>query len=70
MSVYLSVPEGLEPELLRQLARVHGVGQVLLVGEDQESSVAQLIFLQLESKLKTVLEITIASVQGRGSRAA
>ena len=52
MKANLSVPESLEAELLRQLARVHGVGQVLLVGEHQEGGVSQLVFLKLKGKKK------------------
>ena len=42
----LPVPEVLQPELVRELARAHGVRQVLLVGEDEEVRVPQLVFLQ------------------------
>ena len=33
---HLPVPEVLQPELVGQLTGAHGVGQVLLVGKDEE----------------------------------
>ena len=37
---YLSVSEVLKSELVCELARAHGVGQILLVGEHQEVGVS------------------------------
>ena len=49
-SSHLSVPEVLQSELVGQLAGAHGVGQVLLVGEDEQVRVTQLVFLELEEE--------------------
>jgi len=46
LDVPLPVPEVLQPELVCELTSAHGIGQVLLVGEDEEMRVSQLVLLQ------------------------
>lgn len=45
LDVPLALAQRVQPELVRDLRRRHGVGQVLLVGEHQEHGVAQLVLL-------------------------
>ena len=50
MTPDLSVPAQLvESEALLYLRDGHGVREILLVGEDQEKSIAQLILIQLHT---------------------
>lgn len=46
LNVPSSLPQAMETELISDFGCVHGVGQVLLVGEDEEESVSQLILVQ------------------------
>ena len=39
----VALAQGVEAELVGDLCRVHGVGQILLVGEHQQHGVAQLV---------------------------
>ena len=48
--LYFSVPELLESEFICEFAGTHRIGQVLFVGEHQEVSFAQFIFLKLEKQ--------------------
>lgn len=42
----LSLSQAVQAELVSNLCRVHGVGQILLVGKDEKKSVAKLIFVE------------------------
>ena len=56
------LPEAVEAELVGDLRRVHRVGQILLVGEDQEDGIPQLILVQHALKLLPGLDNTVAIV--------
>ena len=55
LSLYLDVPvpvpHVVQPELVGDLGGVHGVGEVLLVGEDEEHGVTELVLGQHSVKL-------------------
>jgi len=57
-----TLSEAVEAELVGDLGSVHGVGQILLVGEDQEESVPQLVLVQHALQLLARLNNTIAIV--------
>jgi len=46
LNVPLSVTQGRQAQLISHLGGVHGLGQILLVGEDQEDGVPELVFVQ------------------------
>ena len=46
LDVPLSVTQGRQAQLISHLGGVHGLGQILLVGEDQEDGVPELVFVQ------------------------
>ena len=46
LNVPVPVPHVVQPQLVRDLGGVHGVGQVLLVGEHQHHRVPQLVLSQ------------------------
>lgn len=52
----------MKSELIGDLGSVHGVGQILLVGEDEEKSITELILVQHALKLLTSLADTVAIV--------
>jgi len=45
----VALADGVEAELVRDLGGSHGIGKVLLVGENQQDSVAELILLPAEA---------------------
>ena len=53
----------MEAELVGDLGRVHGVGEVLLVGEHEEERVAQLVLVQHPLQLLARLRDTLAVVR-------
>lgn len=52
----------MEAELIRDLGGVHGIGQILLVCEDKQESIAQLIFVQHPLQLLACLGNTLPIV--------
>ena len=46
LDVPLSVSEAVQTQLVGHLGGTHGVGQILLVGEDQEDGLTQLVLVQ------------------------
>ena len=68
LSLYLDVPvpvpHVVQPELVGDLGGVHGVGEVLLVGEDEEHGVTELVLGQHSVKLVPGLSypLTIVAV--------
>jgi len=63
LDVPRSLAETVEPELVGNLSRVHRVGEILLVGKDQEERVAQLILVEHALQLLTSLGYTLAIVR-------
>jgi len=59
LNVPVSVPEAVEPKLVCDLGCVHGVGQVLLVGEYQQHGLTQLILCQHPHQLVPRLSNTL-----------
>jgi len=51
-----------QAELIGDVGSVHGVGQILLIGENQEEGVAQLILTQHSCQLLLGLDDTFAVV--------
>jgi hypothetical protein len=64
LNVPQPVPQAVKAELLSDLCGVHGVGQVLLVGKDEEHGVPELVLVQHPLKLlaRFVHTITIVGV--------
>jgi hypothetical protein len=58
-----SLPESVQAELIRDLRRVHGVREILLVCEDKEEGIAKLIFVQHSLELLARLRHTLAIVR-------
>ena len=56
------LPEAVEAELVRDLSGVHGVGEILFVGENEEEGVAELILVEHALKLLTSLGDTFPIV--------
>lgn len=52
----------MQAKLVSDLSGVHGVGQILLVGEDEEQSVAELVLVEHALKLLTGLDDTVTIV--------
>ena len=63
---YLDVPrpltEALQTELIGDLRGVHGVGQILLVGKDEEESVTKLVLVKHALELLACLRDTFSVV--------
>ena len=53
----------MKAKLVGDLSGVHGIGQILLVGEHQEEGVAQLVLVQHTVKLLTCLRNTLAVIR-------
>jgi hypothetical protein len=51
-----------QAKLVGDLGCVHGVGQILLVGEDEEESVTELVLVEHALELLTGLDNTVAIV--------
>ena len=52
----------MQAKLVGDLGCVHGVGQILLVGEDEEESVTELVLVEHALELLTGLDNTVAIV--------
>lgn len=65
--IYLDVPgalpEAVETELIGDLSGVHGVGKILLVGENEEESIAQFVLVQHPLELLTSFGHTLSIVR-------
>ena len=59
----MALAEGVQAKLVRDLRGVHGVRQILLVGEDQEHGLAQLVLVQHAVQLVAGLADTVAIVR-------
>ena len=57
------LPQSLELELVRNLGGVHGVGQILLVGKDEEEGIPQFVFTQHSLEFLACFGHTIAIVR-------
>ena len=57
-----ALPEGVQAKLVSDLSGVHGVGQILLVGEDEEKSVTELVLVEHALELLAGLDNTVAIV--------
>ena len=57
-----ALPQGVQAKLVGDLGCVHGVGQILLVGEDEEESVTELVLVEHALELLTGLDNTVAIV--------
>jgi hypothetical protein len=57
-----ALPEGVQAKLVSDLGGVHGVGQILLVGEDKEKSITELVLVEHALELLTGLDNTVAIV--------
>lgn len=57
-----SLSQAVETELISDLGSVHGVGQILLVGKDQQDGISQLILVQHALKFLSGLDDTISIV--------
>mmetsp|Transcript_4866 Transcript_4866/g.14537 ORF Transcript_4866/g.14537 Transcript_4866/m.14537 type:complete len:215 (+) Transcript_4866:85-729(+) len=62
LNVPVPLLQGVETELVRDLGGVHGVRQVLLVGENQKHGVSQVVLVQHFVELVLVLVNTISIV--------
>jgi hypothetical protein len=63
MNTYPSaLPERVQAKLVSDLGGVHGVGQILLVGEDEEKSITELILVEHALELLAGLDNTVAIV--------
>lgn len=58
----LSLSQAVQAELVRDLGSVHRVGQILLVGEDEQQGIAQLVLVEHALKLLARLGHTLAVV--------
>jgi len=63
LNVPSSLSEAVEAEFVSDLGSVHGVGQILLVGEDEEESITELILVQHPLQLLTSLGNTLSIVR-------
>jgi hypothetical protein len=57
-----TLSEAVKTELVGDLSGVHGVGQILLVGEDEEKSITELVLVEHTLKLLAGLDNTVAIV--------
>ena len=57
-----TLPQAMQSQLISDLRRVHGVWQVLLVGEDKQQSVSQFVLVQHPLQLLTGLNNTITVI--------
>ena len=52
----------MQAKLVGNLSRIHGVGQILLVGEDQEQRIPKLVLVQHSLQLFTGFDDTVTIV--------
>lgn len=57
-----ALSQAVEAELVCDLGSVHGIGKILLVGEDEEDGISEFILVQHALKLLTSLDDTVAIV--------
>jgi len=62
LNVPSSLSEAVEAELISDLGSVHGVRQILLVGEDEEESITKLILIQHPLQLLASLRNTLSII--------
>ena len=56
------LPETVQAELVSDLCCIHGVRQILLVGEDEEKGVTELVFVEHSLQLLACLRDTLPIV--------
>jgi len=57
-----ALPQAVQTKLVSDLSRVHGIGQILLVGEDEQESIPQLVLVQHALQLLAGLDDTVTVV--------
>ena len=57
-----ALPQAVQTKLIGDLSRVHGIGQILLVREDEQQGVPQLVLIQHPLQLLTGLNDTVTIV--------
>lgn len=57
-----ALPQAVQAKLIRDLSSVHGVRQILLVGEDEQQSISQLVLVQHSLQLLAGLDDTVTIV--------
>lgn len=57
-----ALSKGVQTKLVGDLGGVHGVGQILLVGEDEKEGVTELVLVEHALELLTGLDNTVAIV--------
>lgn len=57
-----ALPQAVQTKLVGDLGRIHGIGQILLVGEDKQESIPQLVLVQHALQLLAGLDHTVAVV--------
>ena len=62
LDVPLTLTKSMKSELIGNLGSVHGIGQILLVGENQQKSITKLVLAQHARQLITGLINTITIV--------
>ena len=56
------LPQAVQTKLVGDLGGVHGVGQILLVGEDQEESISELVLVEHALQFLAGLDDTVTIV--------
>jgi hypothetical protein len=62
LNVPSSLPQAVETKLVSNLGGVHSVGQILLVGKDEEKSIPEFVFVEHALKLFPSLGNTLPIV--------
>lgn len=57
-----ALPQAVQSQLVGDLSSVHGVGQILLVGEDQEERIPELVLVKHALQLLACLDNTVTIV--------
>ena len=57
------LPEPVQSKLIGDLCGVHGIGKILLVGEDKQEGIAELILVQHPLQLLTSLRNTFPIIR-------
>ena len=68
LNVPVPVPQTVQPELVRDFSRVHGVWQVLLIGEYEKDGLSQLVLGQHPHQLVPSLPDTLAAQRDNAQR--
>ena len=57
-----ALPQAVQAKLISDLSRIHGIGQILLVSEDEEEGISKFVLVQHALQLFTCFDDTIAIV--------